>query len=88
MVGWHHLLNGCEFEQTPGDGDGQGSLMCCSRWRCKQSDMTERLNNNNRRCSSNHSSDLFGKLNVLLPSFDKDQRLRKTAFLTAALVST
>ena len=30
MVGWHHQLNGREFEQTPGDGDGQGSLVCCS----------------------------------------------------------
>ena len=32
MVGWHHRLNGHEFEQTPGDGEGQGSLACCSPW--------------------------------------------------------
>ena len=32
MVGWHHQLNGCEFEQTLGDGEGQGSLVCCSPW--------------------------------------------------------
>ena len=32
MVGWHHLLNGHEFEQTPGDSEGQGSLSCCSLW--------------------------------------------------------
>ena len=32
MVGWHHRLNGHEFEQTPGDGEGQGSLECCSLW--------------------------------------------------------
>jgi len=32
MVGWHHRLNGHEFEQTPGDGEGQGSLVCCSQW--------------------------------------------------------
>ena len=32
MVGWHHQLNGHEFEQTPGDHDGQGSLACCSPW--------------------------------------------------------
>ena len=32
MVGWHHWLNGCEFEQTPGDSEGQGSLACCSPW--------------------------------------------------------
>ena len=41
MVGWHHRLNGHEFEQTPGDGEGQGSLACCSPWDRKESDMTE-----------------------------------------------
>ena len=41
MVGWHHRLNGHEFEQTPGDSDGQGSLACCSPWGCKESDTTE-----------------------------------------------
>ena len=35
IVGWHHLLNGHEFEQTPRDGEGQGSLVCCSPWGCK-----------------------------------------------------
>ena len=44
MVGWHHRLNGHEFEQAPGDGEGQESLMCCSPWGCKESDTTERLN--------------------------------------------
>ena len=41
MVGWHHRLNGHEFEQAPGDGEGQESLMCCSPWGCKESDTTE-----------------------------------------------
>ena len=41
MVGWHHWLNGHELEQTPGDGDGQGGLVCCSPWSCKDSDTTE-----------------------------------------------
>ena len=41
MVGWHHRLNRREFEQTPGDGKGQGSLACCSAWGRKDSDMTE-----------------------------------------------
>ena len=45
MVGWYHLLNGHEFEQAPGDGEGQGSLACCSPWGRKESDMTEQLNN-------------------------------------------
>ena len=43
MVGWHHRLNGDEFEQTPGVGDGQGGLECCSSWGPKESDMTDRL---------------------------------------------
>ena len=46
MVGWHRRLNRHEFEQTLGDSEGQGSLVCCSPWGCKQSDMTEQLNNN------------------------------------------
>ena len=44
MVGWHHLLNGHEFEQALGDSEGQGSLVSCSPWGRKESDMTERLN--------------------------------------------
>ena len=44
-VGWHHQLNGHELlGQTTGDGEGQGSLACCSLWGCKESDTTERLN--------------------------------------------
>ena len=46
MVGWHHQLNEHEFEQAPGDGEGQGSLACYSPWGCKESDMSEWLNNN------------------------------------------
>ena len=44
MVGWHHQLNGLEFEQALGDSKGQASLACCSPWGCKELDMTERLN--------------------------------------------
>ena len=44
IVGWHHRLNGHEFEWTPGVGDGQGGLACCSPWGRKESDTTERLN--------------------------------------------
>ena len=43
MVGWHHRLTGPEFEQGLGDDDGQGSLVCCTPWGCKQLDMTEGL---------------------------------------------
>ena len=44
MVGWHHWLDGHEFEQAPGVGDEQGSLVCCSPWCCIELDTTERLN--------------------------------------------
>jgi len=44
MVGWHHRLNGHEFEQTPGVGDGQGGLACCSPWIHKELDTTAHLN--------------------------------------------
>ena len=47
MVGWHHWLNGHEFEQAPEDGEGQGSLVCCSSQGLKESATTEQLNNNN-----------------------------------------
>ena len=47
MVGWHHRLNGHEFEQTLGDSEGQGSLACCSPWGPKESNTTEQLSNNN-----------------------------------------
>ena len=50
IIGWHHRLNGHEFEQALGDGEGQGSLVCFSPWSLKESDMIERLNNNNFLC--------------------------------------
>ena len=56
MVGWHHRLNGHEFEQAPGDSEGQGSLACCSPRGCKELDMTEQLNKNNRRPSEESAS--------------------------------
>ena len=48
MVGWHHQFNGYEFELTPGDGEGQGSLVCFSPWGHKEVDTTEQLFNNPR----------------------------------------
>ena len=44
MAGWHHRLDGREFQWTPGAGEGQGCLACCSSWGCKESDTTEQLN--------------------------------------------
>ena len=46
MAGRYHPLNGSEFEQTPGDSEGQKSLVCCSPWGRKELDTTERLNRN------------------------------------------
>ena len=46
MVAWHHRLNGHEFEQTAGDGEGQRNLPCCRPWGHKELDMTQQLNNN------------------------------------------
>ena len=59
MVGWHHQLDGHEFEQAPRVGDGQGSLVCCSPWGHKESDMTEQLN----------WSKLNLQMNIIYPSF-------------------
>ena len=47
-VGWHYRLDGHEFEQAPGVGDGQGGLACCNPWGHKESDTTKRLNNNSK----------------------------------------
>ena len=56
MIGRHHRLDGHEFEQAPGVGDGQGCLACCSPWGCKESDTTERLNWTELRYSTNKYS--------------------------------
>ena len=50
MFGWHHGLSEHEFEQTQGDSEGQGSLVCCSPLGHKELDMTEQLNNNSSKC--------------------------------------
>ena len=49
MIGWHYRLKGHEVEQTPGVGEGPGSLACCSPWGCKESDTTKQLNRNNHQ---------------------------------------
>ena len=77
MVGWHHRLNGHEFEQVPEVGEEQGSLVCCSPRDCKASDTTEQQLNNMFLCTveyankiiltsslkcREHFSSLFGKV--------------------------
>ena len=54
MVGWHHQLNGHELGQYLGDGEGQGSLACCSSWGCKQLDMTKQCLLINKRAEICH----------------------------------
>ena len=49
MVEWHYWLNGHDFEQTPGDSEGQGGQVCCSPWGCKEADTTEWPNNHNHQ---------------------------------------
>ena len=76
-VGWHYY--GCKFEQAPGVGDGQGSLVCCSPWGCKESDRTEQLNWTDDKyqvperdwiltnCFLNRLKELFLDLRILKP---------------------
>ena len=54
MDGWHHRLNGHRFGYVLEVGDGQGGLACCSPWGCKESDMTEQLNNNTNKFTVLH----------------------------------
>ena len=68
MVGWHHWLNGHEFEQTPGDNEGQGSLSFLSPWSCKESDTTEWLSNNKNEIIVNKMLTLVNdSLSILVP---------------------
>ena len=68
ITGCHQQLHGPQFEQTPGDSEGQGSLAGCSPWGCKESDMTYQLNNNNNNKS------FWVLLTGLIPSSAKDKK--------------
>ena len=75
MAGWHHWLNGHEFEQALEIGDGQGNLACCSPWGCKESDTTEQLNWLTDILFGEMSLNIFayfliGSFNFLLLSFE------------------
>ena len=65
MVGWHHRLKAHESEQTPGDSEDREALACCSPWGCKESDTTERLNNDKDECSWASCHRLADHLNIL-----------------------
>ena len=66
MVGWHHWLDGHEFEWTPGVGDGQGGLACCDSWGRKESDTTERLNLTELNCLPVYESPSSSGFNLTL----------------------
>ena len=68
MVGWHQRLNGHEFEQAPGDGEGQRSLACCGSWGRRDSDTAERLNDHWPFLPSAHPTALFSKYSLKLKS--------------------
>ena len=72
MVGWHHQLNGHEFEQALGDGEGQGGLACCSPWGHKESDTTEGLNNYHNLMIMEDRS----KLALVVPRGQRNVRIR------------
>ena len=67
MVGWHHWLIGHEFEQTPGDSEGQGSLSFLTPWSCKESDMTEWLSNKNEIIVNKVLTLVNDSLSILVP---------------------
>ena len=70
MVGWHHQLDECEFEQAPGVGDGQGSLVCCSPWDRKESDMNEWLNwIELKKKTQNKTPNCFFNFSMWFPQF-------------------
>ena len=64
MVGWHHQLNGHEFEQTPEDSERQGSLECCSPRSHKELDTTEQLNNNSANPMVSNVSECWANIGM------------------------
>ena len=81
MVGWHHQLNGHEFEQTLGDSDEQGSLVYCSPWGCKELDITWRLNNSNKYPQENYLtlSGLYFLISIMEKPQSPSQSYREVA---------
>ena len=82
MAGWHHWLDECEFEWTPGVGDGQGGLACCNSWGCKESDTTEWSELN----SHHHLQTIFFLCSSLI--FEKFKKIRPWQQGTYRIIST
>ena len=83
MVGWHHWLDGHEFERSPGIGDRQGSLACYSPWGHKQLDMTEQLNWTDVMNMAEHKLSLW--IRVLLLAGRREMNWRRQQFLPQPL---
>ena len=77
MVGWHHQLNGHEFEETPGVGDGQGGLAYCGSWGHKDSDMTERVKLTERNHSYTNIGITYDPAIPLLGIHTKETRIER-----------
>ena len=78
MAGWHHRLDGHEFEWPPGAGDGQGGLACCDSWGCKESDMTERLNWTELNCLLTSQSNRSFYSNFILVICTTIKRIKRS----------
>ena len=77
MVGWHHRINGHEFEQALGDSEEQGSLACCSPWGCRESDTTELLNKNKNVAQKAEGGEYKKRVRNVLVRRDKYRRQEK-----------
>ena len=71
MIGWHHQLNGHDFEQALGDSEGQGSLVCCSPWGCKESDMNGGLNYNKMLMFTSFLANIYSFMNENMKTYKK-----------------
>ena len=74
MVGWHHRLNGHEFEQIPVDGEGQESLACCSLWGYKELDMTQQMNNMRKKGNPDICDKMDGPWSIMLSEVSQTEK--------------
>ena len=63
LIRWHNQVNGHEFEHTPGDGEGQGSLACCSPWGRKELDMTKQQQKKTKTTTKPHTKNVSVQIN-------------------------
>ena len=88
MAGWHHRLEGLEFEWTPGVGDGQGDLACCDSWDCKESDTTEWLNWTELRAGSEELRSLLMKVKEEGEKVGLKLNIQKTKIMASSPITS